>query len=393
MIGLNAGHAPAEPLRPRILTWLRTASFFAAFALASLLVWKVGASIAQASRLPRPNMTLDLFSRLAEWRSAIVLDKSARRVGMIGDSMVFTEGPGTSMPDWVRTELEQHESNGAHAAVHVLSFPAWSTIGQYCMAGELASAKPSLLVLELNLRLLGPAPLGAFAYTELSGFIDDSRIPEAAFLPLSQAGITLSTLLFDRALVKTGRGLSWNELLVRQATLFNTRAPLEAWLDEKMHRTAYEERRVEWGIALSGRFLVSRGSGARDSVPHARAALGDVLDGIGTGHPRLVVLAAMLSTFHRRKVPVLVWVSPINVEHLRSLGFSLEGVDRSLRTIQDIVEGSGATLLDLHALLPDTAFSDSGDHYTFEGHASGRERVGREIGAAIAWAMERHAVQ
>jgi hypothetical protein len=391
-MGLNAGREPAERLRPRMVTWLRTASFFAAFALGSVIVWKAGATAARASGVPRPNLTLDLVPRLRAWRNAVANDKAARRIGMIGDSMVFTEGPGTSMPAWVETELAQHDS-GPGSSVHVLSFPAWSTIGEYCMADEIAAAKPTLLVVELNLRLLGPSPLGGFAYTELAGFIGDSRVPEAAFLPLSPAGITLSRLLFNRAIIKAGGGLEWNQLLERQATLFNARAPLEAWLDEKTHRTAYEERRIDWGISLSGKFLVPRMAGARDSAPHARAALGDVLDGIGRRHPRLVVLAAMLREFHRRKIPVLVWVSPINKEHLRSLGFSLEGLDRSMRTIRYIVEDNGASLADLHGLLPDSSFSDSGDHYTIEGHPSGREMVGRELGAAIAGELERRALQ
>jgi hypothetical protein len=392
MTVVNVGHTSDEQVRPGLRAWLRGASFFIAFALGSLLVWKAGAAVTIISGVPRPSMTLDLFPRLNEWRNNLVQEDAARRVGMIGDSMVFTEGPGTSMPEWVGRELEKHEGS-EHAALHVLSFPAWSTIGEYCMVDEFARARPTVLVLELNLRLLGPAPLGAFAYTELAGFIADSRIREAAFLPLSQAGITLSRLLFNRVLIKSRLGPEWNLLLERQARLFNGRAPLERWLDAKTHRTAYEQRRIDWGIALSGRYLVRRRWGARDSLPQVRAALGDVLDGIGNSHPRLVVLAAMLAQFHRRHIPVLVWISPINMEHLRSLGLSVEGVERSMVTIRALVEESGAHLLDLHDLLPDASFSDSGDHYTFEGPSSGRELVGTEIGRAIAAELEQRAVQ
>src|SRR5262245_15814315 len=105
MIVVNAGPAPDERVRPRRDGWIRSVTFLAAFALGSLLVWKAGAGLAAVSGVPRPNMTLDLIPRLQAWRTELESDKAVRRVGMIGDSMVFTDGPGISMPAWVEKEL------------------------------------------------------------------------------------------------------------------------------------------------------------------------------------------------------------------------------------------------------------------------------------------------
>jgi hypothetical protein len=91
----------------------------------------------------------------------------------------------------------------------------------------------------------------------------------------------------------------------------------------------------------------------------------------------------MVEDFVDKGTPVLVWVSPINVDHLRWLGFSLQGVDESMGTIRQVVEGSGGHFVDLHSLLHDESFSDAGDHYTREGSPSGCEIVGKELARAI----------
>ena len=391
-VATAAGHAPRTRSSVRRVA-LRAASFVVSFAIIATIVWRAGAQVVRLSGVPRPNMTLDLIPRLQFWRNELRHAHSRLRVALMGDSMVFTEWPGRSMPEWVKRELSSQHGPARHSSLHVLSWPAWGTAPEYCMVDEVAKARPDLLVLELNLRLLGPAPLGSVSYTELAGHIGNRRLAEASLLPLSHAGITLSRLLFYRLVVLMEHERHFGDVLMRQAMLFNARGPLEEWIDGETKGRQYTDRRWAWGIAMSGRQLEHGMPRPRDNRAHALDSLGDVIEGIGENHPRLVVLGAMLSDFRKQGIPVLVWVSPINVEHLRTLGLPTDGIDRSMVTIGKLVEQSGARFLDLHELLPDEAFVDAGDHYTRDGAPNGSRVVGQELGRVIALEEERLALQ
>ena len=100
---------------------------------------------------------------------------------------------------------------------------------------------------------------------------------------------------------------------------------------------------------------------------------------------RLHILKATLDYFHRSGIPTVVWVAPVNIDHLRSLGLSIDGLSRSLGTIRKLVESSGAGFVDFHALLPDGAFRDARDHVTPDGEASGATALGEVLARVILW--------
>jgi hypothetical protein len=338
-------------------------------------------------------MTLDLVPRVRFFAHEMRRDRARNLVAVMGDSMVFTEGPGTPMPEWMKRELVSVQGSSHVTGVHVLNWPAWSAAPEYCMVDEVARTKPDLLVLELNLRLLGPAAPGAFSYPELAGHVANARLAEAALLPLSYSGITLSRLLFYRAIVLSKHEQHFSAVLERQARLFKAREPLEQWLDGETKSNEYADRRWAWGIALSVRQLAQGTARSRDNKPHALAMLGDVIDGLGESHPRLVVLDAMIRDFEARGIPVLVWASPIDLQHLGTLGLPTDGIERSMRTIRRMIERSGAHFVDLHALLPDAAFIDAGDHYTRDGYPNGAQAVGQALARAIDLEEKRLALQ
>jgi hypothetical protein len=387
-----AWERPAANNRRASRTAFRILSFFTALVATAALTWRAGAFVVGVSGVPRPNMTLDLLPRVSLFRSQMKRDHAHVRVALMGDSMVFTDGPGVNMPEWVRRELVARQGK-RRTGVHVINWAAWGTAPEYCMVDEIAEAKPDLLMLELNLRLLGPQPLGSIAYPELSGHIANDRLLEAAFLPLSHAGVTLGRMLFYRGIVLAKREQEFADVLTRQAMLFDTREPLEKWLDAKTHTHQYADLRLAWGYTLSARYLAPDTARSRDSLSHARESLGDVIDGIGEDHPRLVVLQAMLQDFRKRGIPVLVWASPINLDHLRRLGIRIDGIDRSMATIKRSVENSGARFIDLHALLRDDDFADASDHYMRDGSTSAAKRVGEQLGVAITQEEERLALQ
>jgi hypothetical protein len=336
-------------------------------------------------RSERSNMTLDMIGVLRTFQDDLLRDPGHRRIALVGDSMLVAPAGTIPLPDRVEAILNRRRKQETHVSMHTLSWPAWGVIGEYCVADEIIGTKPNLIVLELNLRALESGPLGPFAYPELAGWIRSSRLVEASLLPLSDAGITLNRLLFYRLIVASHLDGAWVGLLDRQARLLHMRGTLEDWLERKTGITTVAARQLGAGAEAYRRLLVP--GKLRAQRVQVDAMLGSVLGGIDAHDDRLKVLEALLRTFRRADIPVLVWASPVNVQHMRSLGLSMDGLDRSLETVRAVVEPAGARFLDLHAVLTDLSFRDSGDHYTLEGEANGTAIVASRLARAIQRAM------
>ena len=96
------------------------------------------------------------------------------------------------------------------------------------------------------------------------------------------------------------------------------------------------------------------GSPERKTESLARWPYAAALAGAGPEHPVVRVLRATLELFASTGFHVLVYIVPINVEHLEALGLlDRAGLGRTLESVRQVVLASGASLLDLHHLLPD----------------------------------------
>jgi hypothetical protein len=79
-------------------------------------------------------------------------------------------------------------------------------------------------------------------------------------------------------------------------------------------------------------------------------------------------------------VEVVLYVAPLNVEHLERVRvYDAAGAARAVARVHDVAEGLGAGFLDLHALLPDSAFADHNDHLHVEGPVDGASMVARRL--------------
>jgi hypothetical protein len=178
---------------------------------------------------------------------------------------------------------------------------------------------------------------------------------------------------------------AWRALLDRQAKLLNTRDLLEGFIERRSGVSTSAERRLVAAADGYARMLAPGTSFA--SVQHVEEMLGAALGGVDRENPRLKLLRLVLTELRAEGIPTLVWVSPVNVEHMRSIGLSMEGLERSMGTIRAVVESTGASFLDLHDLLPREAFRDSGDHYTGDGRPNGAAIVAARLGPAIKRAL------
>jgi hypothetical protein len=362
-------------------SFVSRASFALAFGASAAAVWFGGARAVRLSGADRLPVTLDFAASVEQWHADLSDDRGSRRIAFVGDSMLWGFEGGTPLPDSVLRIVNRSVPRNRRSSIHTLSWGALTMDGEYCIADELIAAKPTLLVLELNLRALQPGPLGPASYSELAGFIRWPRLAEAAFVNLSDAGITLDRLLFYRFLVANHFEGAWLGLLDLQSRLFNSQDILEGWLEKKTDVETVATRRRESALYSFARLLIPHT--AKATAAHTTEMLGAVLDGLDDDNSRLRVLKALLRDLRRANVPLLVWVSPVNVQHMRHLGMSMDGLDRSLRTIREAVEATGARFLDLHAILPDEGFRDSGDHYTLSGELDGAALVAARLGPAV----------
>ena len=77
---------------------------------------------------------------------------------------------------------------------------------------------------------------------------------------------------------------------------------------------------------------------------------------------------------------MLVFVQPINHEHLTKIGvYDKARIDASTEQIREVADRQNASFLDLHALLPDAAFRDSGNHLAYRDPTKPAEQVAKKL--------------
>lgn len=361
---------------------LRAAAFVVSFLGASAMVWVLAELVVLLSRAERQSISLQIVEAMRPWQQAMIEDREHERIAFLGDSVLARAGD-PSLPDATEAALRSRGDRHARAAIHTLWAPAWSPVTEYFLANEILRTRPDRIVLEVNLRTLGPTPLEPFNYPELSGWIDARHLPEAMALPLfSEAGLTLNRSLFYQLLVGCHLDELWTHVVDRQARLYNVHKAFEPYLDRQLSRTEYLQRQLGRNLPLLARDLVPGKD--RSNAASLRKMLGNALSGIDGNEPRVRILLALIDRFIAAGVPTLVWVAPVNVEHLRSVGIATDGLDLTTSVLYRLVIEHGATFLDFHEVVGDAGFLDHGDHLRFEGRPAPTEVIGTLIAAALA---------
>lgn len=368
---------------------LKRLHFIVAFAVAFLTsayaVWRLSGAVVRALGIERRPIVLDFVVELRRWQIGMVGDWSRTRIALVGDSVLLGDPYAKTVPDEITRTVAGLSDPSSRPGVHALAWPGIGPIAEYCVIDEIIAVRPDLVVLEVNLRSVGTGPLGAVGYPEFAGFIPEDRLLEAGGLPLSDAGITFDRMLTYHAIVAAGRERDWFYFADRQARVLHVRDAFEEWLEFETGRTELADRKVILGLtAYANVLLPGRNRAQREA---AEKSLRGAIDGVSRNSARLRVLGALLRRIHDAGVPALVWVAPVNLEHLKYLNVPLDGLDRSAEAVRAIAAANGASFLDLHWALPDRAFIDSGDHVTFEEPVDGTAMLGGRIGREVARAL------
>lgn len=353
----------------------RGAALIAAFGLAfSATGWAVLETLDHAG-VGRPGTALDRVAglRLAI-RSAGQRSAPGGNVVIVGDSHLLRSGE-LPMHSWIERGLWQEHPD---AMVSRLAAPGLSQFAHYSIADRIVSLAPAAVVVELNLAGFSTQWRDA-SDAHFAALLAPGRWPEAMLLPLEWAGLRLDQLLLYGSIVHAGGLQRWRWLQGEQAR----------WvLGARVLGDALQER-SPWpeGARYLRQFQIARAQRERQpdrrraSREFARTTLGPVLEGAPPDHPALRFLDAALARYAEAGIPVLVFVNPVNLEHLRALGVPMQGLPATLARAEQVARGRGAGFVDLHALLPDPAFGDEMDH--LDPDAGGSRRLGTAVAEAL----------
>jgi hypothetical protein len=336
-----------------------------------------------------PKLALDVYplleEELAKFPEVEGRNPGVHQVAFLGDSMLMDTPRSPGVP-WHVEQL----TNGALArtaiAVHGLVIPGSDAFDYYFSLDEILKVQPNVVVISFNLTSLSDTWREAFARPELAGLLAPRRIPAALRLPVYWMGLTADRLLAYVALVRLGWVEPWTSLARHQARFSGVREAVTRWCAASLYAPA-EERFRGLLFLRDTRKLTGPGS-KRFRASGERERFGAALDGVGPDHPVLRALAAAVRDLRQRRIPILVYVSPANVEHLERVGLlgasEGDGLARTLGSVEAVVREAGGRYADLHALLPDDAFRDPSGHFTVKAGRNGTRRVAEAITRALA---------
>jgi len=336
-----------------------------------------------------PQVGLSPAMRLQPYlqKMASTRDTAVHRIVFLGDSTLG--GPGGAIPG----RLGRFVRSGSRSSrVEVLPVwqPGFKPFDYYFLADMIVAANPDQLFLPLNLQTL--TLTAENSRPELAGWIDGRRLGEAIRLPFQSIGLTLDRLLLYKMIVASGYQAAWSFVTLEQARVGVAWKELATWMAAGRGPNAITAFTIARNNALAAPRLILRESvadlsegprtmlsGARLTREGALHTLGVALRGVDSDHPTLRVLGATLRRFRRAGIDVQVYVVPINVEHLNSIGFDTRaGLRESVESVRRTVEANDAGFSDLHRLLQDEAFRDP-SHFT----SAGLDTLTAALGARV----------
>jgi hypothetical protein len=297
-----------------------------------------------------------------------------RRIFLLGDSLVFDMTPRPrSIPDNLAALLAARTRGRDY--VRAVASPGLGAFAHYFLADRILAARPDVVVLSVNLHWFSPIWRGIDPPT-LAGWLPARRWAEALALPLEATGVSADRLAFYRALVASGALPAWYRLQREQLRVqgaWQAAARRLQALSGMPEGLAYE---TEHGR----RALARRAERGRSTATYAAATFGPVFAGIDADSPTVRALDTLLARYRDAGVAVVVYVAPINVEHLRRLGvYDARGAASAVDFLGRLARRRGARFLDLHALLPDAAFADQNDHLRTDGPVDGAALAARRL--------------
>jgi hypothetical protein len=371
----------------RSLRSSRVAGFALCFGLASLVAPTLAYRALEATGTHYSGVGLDLVWDLR--RPLRVLRESRdrggiERVAILGGSTVVSYPDGRRIADRLAEAANRATRGDPPVQVFQLAIGGMGPFDYYFIADVIASARPDQALLAFNLGSFGEGWRTRLTRPELAGFVRPARLGEAIRLPLHWIGLTTDQLLFYSTLIASGGYQPWRRLLRQQVRLGSVRSTLEEWVGDAVGAQSGAEFEDALNRARLRRIVLPE-NGRRYNRQQLRFHYAPALDGVDGDHPVLRVFAATLSLLERNGIRTLVFTVPMNIEHIDLMGlYAEEGLARTLGAVETTVRESGSHFVDLHDLLPDSAFRDAAGHFTVDGPIDGPARVAAVLTPLVA---------
>jgi hypothetical protein len=240
------------------------------------------------------------------------------QIVVFGDSTVVSYRPGHQVPERLEAELARRAPTGPRIELVSLAVSGVASFDYYFLADRIIAAEPDGVLFSFNLDTVSPVWRGAYSRPELSGLTAPRRIPEAASLPIHWIGLTLDRLLFYISIVQAGGFDPWYQLMIDQARVGRARSEVQNWADGLLSDQAnlatdeaIQEHVLSKLFTPGPQHAYYRFT-EKGLLEHYRGAL----EGLEPEHPVLQALAATVREFEEAGIPVFVYLTPANVEHM-----------------------------------------------------------------------------
>ena len=300
---------------------------------------------------------------------------------LFGDSSMYSpEDGGAFAKGFVRSFRPLRR--GATVRTHRFAAPGLDAFSFFLTASAAAREHPDAAVLAFNPTCFSRGWARAFGIPALAALLPWSSVPAAAALPMHRIGLSTDEMLGYRLLASTVGIDRWQGIAAFQARTHAARTAVERHLGSgsefatRLDVNAARRREQAHGKSARGR--------TRMSLFGYQSRYAGALRHPDESHPTMRAFAATLDLLQRAEVPTLVYVTPLNVQHMQSVGFRERAVfEEVVELVRRVSEERGAAFADLHAEFRDLAFRDEGDHLEFEGEGSAMRRLSAEIAVQL----------
>lgn len=296
--------------------------------------------------------------------AAAAIEGEALHIGFMGDSTVDPPSRIDSLPFRLQQRLSRWRWEGSAAVVHSLAAPALGSVTYHFLARDIIAAQPDLIVWQVAFTHTNGYWLTENTHHEFAGRLPLLDIGRTLLLPIHELGLSADDLLAYKLLMTPGLRTAWQWLGKEQSRVQKGRDAFEEWLTGgARHRPERKFRRTR-GLRLNAGHISEVDGRLRYLGSRAVMHLGEGLRGLEPDHVLVRVLGETLGLFREAGIPVVMYLNPINIEHLRGL----EVVDddllaMSIETYRSVAVESGAIFVDLHDAVPDASFIDARGHF------------------------------
>ncbi len=316
------------------------------------------------------------FERLSRFR----LSESRRRIAYLGDSTVFSLARVRSLPHLLQTALRSRLRGRPPIEVHSISYPALGIISHYLMAGRLAEAKPDLIVWQTSFTHFSSIWRLHNLHSAFTGWVELERLPELVGMPIHRGGLTLDELLLYQGIIALDGVEAWSVLRDEQSRVGQLRERVESWTAGWSGRNSEALFRQASGRKLLEENVRRNEGRRRFTAKIEQNRYGNTLTGLDPQDLVLQMLGRALDLFARSGIPVIVYLNPMNIDNLATVGVLDEGeLAQSVALLRGTVEAAGARFLDLHALFRDEYFRDAQGHLVHDKEINADVELVREL--------------